>query len=267
MMAGMKLNHIVSGENADGKSPILLVHGLFGQARNLGGLARRLAVGRQVISVDMRNHGDSPHSAEHSYAALAGDLAEIISEYGGKADVAGHSMGGKSAMALALSHPEMVGRLAVLDIAPVAYTHSQNAYIDAMEAIDLAAVSRRSQADEQMAKSVPQPGIRAFLLQSLDLKSDPPRWKLNLPVLRDQMPVLVGWPDDLPSAAFGGPALFIAGADSDYVNDAGRSAIRDYFPQGRLIKIKDAGHWLHADAAEATAEALAMFFKVPQPTS
>ncbi len=113
----MKLHFTVSGQ--DQGLPILLVHGLFGRGRNLGAIARRLSEHRRVILVDQRNHGDSPHTPDHSYAAMAGDLAEVIEAQGGRADLAGHSMGGKAAMVLALTHPELIRKLVVMDIAPV----------------------------------------------------------------------------------------------------------------------------------------------------
>lgn len=253
----MKLNHATTG-SGDGL-PILMVHGLFGQGRNLGALARRLAEGRRVVTVDMRNHGDSFHDPDHSYAALAGDLADAIAELGGRADLVGHSMGGKAAMALALTRPGMVRRLAVLDIAPVAYGHSQDRLIDAMESLDLAGIGRRSAADAALADRIDDPGVRAFLLQSLDLKASPTAWRLNLAALRDQMDQLVGWPGDLPPGGFDGPVLEIAGERSDYVTAEGQAALRTYFPQARIVRVKGAGHWLHADAPEAVAEILVSF--------
>ena len=255
----MKLNHTIIGDGRDGDLPVLLVHGLFGQGRNLGALARRLAATRRVVTPDMRNHGDSPQDPDHGYPAMAGDLAELIDALGGRADVAGHSMGGKAAMAMALTRPSMVRRLAVMDIAPVAYGHSQNLYIDAMEALDLSAVTRRSEADRLLAERIDVPGIRAFLLQSLDLKADPPAWRLNLPVLREQMAQVIGWPGDLPRGTFDGPVIEVAGEKSDYVTEDGQRALREYFPQARMIRVKGAGHWLHADAPEAVAEILTRF--------
>ncbi|MDO5658107.1 MAG: alpha/beta fold hydrolase [Paracoccus sp. (in: a-proteobacteria)] len=252
------LNVTINGE-AGPHPPVILAHGLFGSGRNLGGLARRLAVSRQVISVDMRNHGESFHDDDHSYAALGADLAAVIREYGGRADLVGHSMGGKAAMVMALNEPDLLRRLAVLDIAPVGYGHSQRELISAMRSIELSACKLRSDADRQLARRVDDPSIRAFLLQSLDLKADPPAWKLNLDVLDAQMDRLVGWPEDLPKARFEGPALFLAGADSDYVSDQGREAIRDYFPQAQIREIEGAGHWLHADKPVETGEILAEF--------
>lgn len=253
----MRLNHSITGPDAG--LPVLLVHGLFGQGRNLGALARRLAEGRRVVTVDMRNHGDSFHDPDHSYAALADDLADAIADLGGQVDLAGHSMGGKAAMALALTRPGMVRRLAVLDIAPMAYGHSQSHLIDAMASLDLSAIDRRSAADAALAGRIEDPGVRAFLLQSLDLKATPKAWRLNLDVLRDQMDRLVGWPEDLPRASFEGPVLEIAGERSDYVTDAGQAALREHFPQARVVRVKGAGHWLHADAPETVAEILVNF--------
>ena len=250
----MKLNHAIFG-NGEGL-PILLVHGLFGQGRNLGALARRLAERRRVVTVDMRNHGDSFHDPDHGYPAMAEDLAEVVAELGGQVDLAGHSMGGKASMVLALTQPALVRKLAVLDIAPIAYGHSQTALIDAMESLDLRTIDRRSAADAALAERVDDPGVRAFLLQSLDLKADPKAWRLNLPALRDQMDWLVGWPEGLPKATFDGPVLEIAGERSDYVTQAGQAALRDHFPQARIVRVKGAGHWLHADAPAAVAQIL-----------
>lgn len=253
----MMLNHTISGP--DGALPILLVHGLYGQGRNLGAQARRLAQTRRVVTVDLRNHGDSPRDDRADYPALAQDLAELIGDLGGRVDLVGHSMGGKAAMVLALTRPDLVRRLVVMDIAPLAYAHDQTRYIDAMEALDLSAMTRRSQADAAMAAHVEDAGIRAFLLQNLDLKASPPAWKLNLPALRAAMPQIVGWPEGMPAGGFAGKVLALRGARSDYVDAAGEAALRWHFPQVRIVTLKEAGHWLHADAPEAVAETLAAF--------
>ena len=253
----MMLNMIETGVDSS-LPPVLLAHGLFGSGRNLGGLARRLAETRRVISVDMRNHGDSFHDPDHSYPALAADLARVIEAHGGKADVLGHSMGGKAAMMLALTRPERVRRLLVMDIAPYAYGHSQTGLVDAMQAVDLSGLRLRSDADARLAAHVSDPGVRAFLLQSLDLKADPPRWKFNLDALREQMPLLVGWPEVAPGG-FDGPALFLAGAESDYCRAPQAEAIRRHFPQAEIRVVEGAGHWLHADRPAEVAAAVEAF--------
>lgn len=253
----MKLHHVSSGPS--GGLPVLLVHGLFGQGRNLGAQARRLAETRPVVTVDLRNHGESPHDADASYDALAADLAELVVHLGVQADIVGHSMGGKAAMVLALTQPQLVRRLVVMDIAPVAYSHDQTPHIDAMEALDLSGITRRSQADQALAQHVEDRGVRAFLLQSLDLKSDPPAWRLNLQALRGAMGQIVGWPEGLPQGSFSGKVMALRGARSDYVTEAGEAALRRFFPQVRIVTLKDAGHWLHADAPEAVADTLVAF--------
>lgn len=255
-MAGMELSLTISGQPGP-QPPVLLVHGLFGQARNLGVIARALSETRQVIAVDMRNHGEAPWDDRHDYDAMAGDLAEVITGHGGLADVVGHSMGGKAAMRLATTHPGLVRRLVALDIAPVAYGHTQNGVIDAIEATDFSAAASRSQADAALAQNLRDPGTRAFLLQSLDVRAEPPRWKMNLAALRANMDKLTGWPGG--GQPFDGPALFLHGADSDYVDEAGKAAIRTLFPQAEIEALAGTGHWLHADKPAEVADRVAAF--------
>jgi pimeloyl-ACP methyl ester carboxylesterase len=248
------LNVIAYGDDAR-QPPILIAHGLFGSARNWGVIAKRLAEARRVLTVDMRNHGDSPWDARHGYADLAADLAEVIAAHGGVADVVGHSMGGKAAMMLALTAPETVRRLVVADIAPVAYGHTQAHLIDAMRAVDLSAVSTRRDADAQLSPHVPEDGVRAFLLQSLDVAGK--RWRLNLDALSAEMPAILGWPD--PAGVFEGPVLILSGAASDYVQPAHRPGIKRLFPNARFAKIPGAGHWLHAEKPREFEAAIAAF--------
>ena len=248
------LNVISQGQ--DTRPAILIAHGLFGSARNWGVIAKRLSATRRVLTVDMRNHGESPWCDSHSYADLAEDLAAVIGDHGGQADVLGHSMGGKAAMALALLHPGAVRRLIVADIAPVAYGHTQQHLIDAMRAVDLSRVDTRGDADRQLAAHVTQDGVRAFLLQSLDVKAK--RWRLNLDILERFMPDILGWPDLV--GQFEGPALFLSGALSDYVQPDHRPTIKALFPEAKFAKIPGAGHWLHADKPREFEASIAAFF-------
>ena len=253
----MTLNSLRYGA-ATGLPTLLIVHGLFGSARNWGAIAKRMADSRAVISVDMRNHGESPWADSHSYADLAQDLAELIEAEGGPVDLLGHSMGGKASMMLALARPDQVNRLLVADIAPVAYAHSQTPLIEAMRKLDLGALTTRAEADAALAKDVDNPGVRAFLLQSLDLRAEPPRWRLNLDVLEQEMDRITGWPD--PSGQYGGPTLFLSGAASDYVQPAHRPAIKALFPNARFAKLPGAGHWLHAEAPRPFEQSLRSWF-------
>lgn len=240
-----------------GLPTLLVAHGLFGSARNWGAIARRMAADRQVVVVDMRNHGRSFRAGTQSYPDMAADLAEVIGAVGGPVDLVGHSMGGKAAMHLALTHPDLVRRLVVADIAPAAYGHSQSQLITAMRGLDLSGLSSRTDADRRLAAEVPDPGVRAFLLQSLDLKEDPPRWRLNLDVLEAEMDRIVGWPGT--GGTFGGRTLFLTGAESDYVRPEHRAEIKRLFPAAVFAKLPGAGHWLHADKPREFEAALRAF--------
>lgn len=237
--------------------PLLIVHGLFGSARNWGAIARRMADGRRVVAVDMRNHADSFWSDKHTYGDMAGDLAAVIESVGTSMDVVGHSMGGKAAMVLALTRPELVNRLVVADIAPVSYDHSNLPLVTAMQALDLSGLTSRTEADRRLSIAVPDAGTRAFLLQSLDLKAEPPRWRLNLEVLGKEMANVTGWPE--VSGRYEGPTLFLAGAESKYVQSEYREKIKNLFPNARIAKIPGAGHWLHADKPREFEAALRVF--------
>jgi pimeloyl-ACP methyl ester carboxylesterase len=221
-------------------------------------IARRLGTNAHVTTVDMRNHGDSPRSDSHSYADLAADLAEVIAATGAPTHVVGHSMGGKAAMVLALAHPDLVERLVIGDIAPVAYTHSQMPFIHAMRAVDLGTVARRSDAESQLADQGVEPALCSFFTQSLDVANK--RWKLNLDALEANMPAIMGFPD-MPGQ-FDGPTLFLSGATSDYVTPDHRPQIKQLFPNAQFAKIPGAGHWLHADNPRAFEATLRAFFKL-----
>lgn len=228
----MKLASTVYGE---GGTPLVIAHGLNGSGRNWGIVAKRLSEDRQVIAVDMRNHGESPWSDDHSYAAMAADLAEIAPQ---PFDLVGHSMGGKAAMVLALTQPEAVRRLVVVDIAPVAYRHSQIEAVHAMQRADLSGVTRRSEVNLGL-----DPQVEAFLLQSLDVANG--RWRLNLDVLAEQMDDIVGWPGT--EGRFDQATLFLRGGASDYVDDAYLPEIHRLFPCAEVVTMDGAGHWLHAE--------------------
>jgi len=235
--------------------PVLIAHGLFGSGRNWNSVAKRLSVVRRVLTVDMRNHGLSEWSDSHGYEDLASDLAEVIGAFGGNADLLGHSMGGKASMMVALRHPEMVRRLVVADIAPVVYGHSQSHLIEALRSVDLDAVRLRSDADAMLRESIESPGLRAFLLQSLDVSGQ--RWHLNLDVLEAEMGRIMGWP--VSDAQTDHPTLFICGSDSDYVSRGGRAGARRHFPAARFLEIQGAGHWLHAEKPIEFVDAVRAF--------
>lgn len=239
------LNYTIHGD-APG-TPLLIAHGLYGSGRNWGVIAKRLSDTRRVITVDMRNHGASFWDDDNSYHALAGDLAQVIDHIGGPMDVVGHSMGGKAAMVLALTRPDTLRRLVVGDIAPVGYSHSQIQFITAMRSVDLSVVTRRSEANAQLAAAGVDAALTSFLTQSLDVAAQ--RWRLNLDALAHNMADILDFPTLATSHT--GPTLFLSGAASDYVDRSYRPVIQSLFPHARFAKIPGAGHWLHADNPRA----------------
>lgn len=236
------LNQIVHGEITATPS-LLIVHGLYGSGRNWGVIAKRLSDSRQVIAVDQRNHGTSPWADSHSYEDMAEDLAAVIRSLNQPVDVMGHSMGGKAAMVLALKYPELVNRLVVADIAPVAYSHSQIQFIAAMRAVDLSRVEKRSDAEAQLRALLDDPILPSFFTQSLDVAGK--RWRLNLDVLEADMAKVLSFPE--VTGAFDRPTLFLSGGNSDYVTRDMRPDIKRQFPEAKFAKIPGAGHWLHAE--------------------
>lgn len=238
--------------------PLLVLHGLFGQGGNWGGLAKRLAMRRRVLLADLRNHGDSPHDPRMDYEAMAEDLAALIAREGGGMDVLGHSMGGKAAMLLALRHPALVERLVVVDIAPVRYPPSFRPYAEAMLALPLRPELRRAEADSALRPAVPDAAVRAFLLQNLRFGEDGPAWRCNLPVIAGALDAISGFPDLPDGLAWPGDALFVSGENSPYVDAAGRAAALAHFPAAAFAVVPGAGHWVHAEAPEA-------FLRVVEP--
>ena len=244
-----------------GKGPaVCLLHGLWGRAQNLGGVARRLAPGHRVLSLDLRNHGDSPHTACMGYAVMAGDVLETLADRGAlPACVLGHSMGGKVAMMLALQAPAQVLRLAVADIAPVRYAHANAQVAAALKGLALTPGLDRRGADAALAAEIPDPAIRGFLLQNLVFGAQP-RWRVGLDEIAANMADIEGWPDLPAGSRYPGPVLFVAGARSDYVRPEAEPAIRALFAGAAVVRLEGAGHWLHADQPEAFGRAVEGFF-------
>jgi pimeloyl-ACP methyl ester carboxylesterase len=246
---------------------VVLLHGLFGQGKNWTTLAKDLSAGARVTLLDLPDHGRSPWSAELSYPAMAKAVAATLAHLGpGDAcAVVGHSMGGKVAMALALLHPELVERLCVVDVSPVA-TESMSgfaAYVRGMRALDLAQLPDRATADAALVPYAPDPVIRGFLLQNLRRDGDGWRWQMNLGLLGDELDTVTGWPDltaaPYHASPYPGPVLWVAGSESGYIQPEHAPAMRDLFPRVRSVTIKGAGHWVHADQPQVFATVLRRF--------
>lgn len=258
-MSSTKLFLREYGGSGHGQPPVVLLHGLFGSSTNWHSIARRLAESRRVLAPDLRNHGRSTSCAPMTYPAMAEDLLALLDDQGiGQAVLVGHSMGGKAAMWLALNWPERVHALAVADIAPVTYKHRFDDVLNALAALDLEGLRDRRDADEQLARRLENPGLRGYLLQSLEKEGNGWRWRIDLPLLGASMQDLLGFPDTT-GRQYPGPAFFIYGAQSDYVTGEYLPAIRERFPLARLRSVPGAGHWVYADQPETFLRALQGF--------
>jgi esterase len=237
----MILNSIEQGSGP----PLVLLHGLFGTAKNLGAVARGLSSQARVLSPDLRNHGDSPHDPAMDYAIMAADVAETMDAAGiASARVVGHSMGGKVAMMLALTQPHRVGKLVVMDIAPVPYDHGYDGYIEAMKAIPLNNEVTRKAANEILAAPIPDADLRLFLLSNLALGENPH---------------ILDWKSPSGATPYSGPALFLCGGNSDYVQPSATPIIKTLFPSAEIQTIEGAAHWLHAEQPKPVIAALQAF--------
>lgn len=243
-------------------SRVVFCHGLFGQGRNWTQFARALAPEHRVLLVDMPNHGRSPWTDSMDYVAMADQVAELLDPDDPVALV-GHSMGAKAAMLVALRHPELVERLMVVDMAPVAYANGNGfrGYIDAMLAMDLGPDATRQDADEALRAAVPDDGVRGFLLQNLRRDQGSWSWQPNLELLRDELGTIGGWPAEAVAELppYAGPVLWVGGAESLYIRDEYAPAMEALFPRVRKVMIKGAGHWVHSEQPEVFREVLRRF--------
>ncbi len=241
--------------------PLCLLHGLFGRTQNFGALARRFSARHRVISLDLRNHGASPHVPGMRYTDMAADVLCTLGELAAlPCSLLGHSMGGKVAMATALATPDAITRLVVADIAPVTYHHGNADVAAALQALPLTPGLDRRMAGNALAPAVPDGAIRSFLLQNLEFGAAP-AWKIGLAEIAADMKEIEGWPAEFAALHYGGPVLFVAGEHSDYVGSDGLQAIGRLFPQAQVVKLPGAGHWVHADQPALFAEAVETFLE------
>ena len=227
--------------------PLVVLHGLFGSGGNWRAIARQLADSHAVTSVDLRNHGASPWADSMDYLEMSQDVLQLIERLGlERPTVMGHSMGGKTAMALALRHPQSVGRLIVVDIAPVAYADTLTPFAEAMRSVDVVAAASRTEVQRRLQHTVPDDGVVPFLMQNLVMRNDHFDWRLNLLGIAAAMPQLCSFPSALLGLRYGGPVAVIAGEDSDYVTQHDGAAFRPMFADVEVEVIEGAGHWVHA---------------------
>lgn len=241
------------GGDLDGVSTVVFLHGLFGQGRNFATIAKGLLPDARSLLVDLPNHGRSAWTDTVDLAAMADDVATTLRDaVDTPVHLVGHSLGGKVAMVLAVRHPDLIDRLVVVDIAPVA-SRSVGQFehlLGALATLDLEHLTSRGDADDQLRELVPDDAVRGFLLQNLYRDGDRWAWRANLDLLRSSLDVIGGFPD-LGDARFDGPVLWVTGERSDYVGERDQAAMRALFPRTVHVSLKGAGHWVHSEQPEA----------------
>ena len=259
----MKLNVVARGpenetEAARRAPPVVLLHGLFGRARNLGYFQRRLSGARRVLAIDLRNHGDSPHG-QMDYTSMAFDLLETLADHDAvPATLVGHSMGGKAAMTLALTRPEAVASLLVADIPPATTGHGSFALGEKMLHVAFPPYLNRTGADALLAGIVADADVRNLMLQNLRLGQDP-GWTIGLAEIVASMTNIEGWPYIPEGHRYDGPTLFLAGEHSPYIKPSDYPTMRRLFPRYTLEVIEQAGHWLHVENPARFLELVSRF--------
>jgi len=230
--------------------PLVILHGLFGLSDNWMSFAKTLGQQFSVYIPDLRNHGQSPHSAVFDFSSLEDDLLEFLEDqHLHNIDLLGHSLGGKISMLFALHHPEMVGKLIVVDISlrkyPSGREHQQ--LIDAMLSIDFSIVKSRSEVDQQLIKRIPSAKLRQLLMKNIYWRNrgilD---WRLNLTSINENLPAIFEGVET--PGEYAGPSLFIRGGLSSYVSDSDLELIKKKFPGAEVVTFANASHWVHADA-------------------
>ncbi len=244
--------------------PLIILHGLFGSQENWRTLSKAFGQHFQVLALDQRNHGRSPHSEVFTYEAMTEDLYEFMQEHAlPSAYMLGHSMGGKVAMRFAVTYPDMVDKLIVVDIAPEVYSPGHDDVFAALYSLDLPTLRSRQEADAALARHLPDLALRQFLLKNLEREeSGTFRWRINLDGIRDNYHEMLKGFEMI--GTFAKPTLFIKGAGSSYIKDNGFFTIREIFPRAQLVAIPGTGHWVHAEAPQEFARIVIEFLTVQE---
>ena len=245
--------------------PLVILHGLFGTLDNWQTIARQLAEDFTVYIVDLPNHGRSPHTrGEFDYSEMSDAVAEFLTKnWIHETRLIGHSMGGKLAMQLALHQPDLIKKLAIIDIAPKKYSGGHGNIFKALFALDLKTLTDRKEAEQFLTEHLPEEGAGTiqFLLKNLSRRADIEgggfEWKMNLDVLWANYPrILDKLEGDTP---FKKPTLFIRGGTSNYIKDSDFDVISKLFPNSAIQTIDDAGHWVHAEKPKELLAVLKKF--------
>ena len=253
----MNLNYVTfpsdEKERQDLLGPLIIIPGLFGSTGNWRGFAKKLSTTYRVIVIDQRNHGDSPHAESNTYFDLATDIEKLLESLElTKATLIGHSMGGKTAMLLALVKPHLIDKLIILDIAPVAYGHSHLSILNGIDSISLEGATSRADIERQLANSIPDKATRMFIMLNLAGSAGNFRWKINVPVLMRFMDDIVDFPKyEVAGLSYERECLFVTGGRSDYVKEEDKQILLGLFPNAQINVVEEAGHWLHVEKPDA----------------
>ncbi|MCC6401220.1 MAG: alpha/beta fold hydrolase [Flavobacteriales bacterium] len=245
-MSTVPLHHRRMGQGR----PLLVLHGLFGSSDNWNSIGKAWAEEFEVVLVDQRDHGRSPHTDRITYALMADDVAALIADLRlHEPVVVGHSMGGKTGMVLAQRHPGLLHRLVVIDMGPREYPPHRHAHIlQALTTCDLERLRTRKEVEDHLATSIREPGVVQFLLKSLYWATpEQLAWRFNVPLLaHDIHDILAAAGPEVVRT----PTLFIRGGQSDYITREDLPQLREQFPQARVETIDYAGHWVHVQAPD-----------------
>jgi pimeloyl-ACP methyl ester carboxylesterase len=244
----------------DEGKPVIILHGLFGLFDNWQTFGKALSeIDYAVYLVDLRNHGNSPHSDKFNYDVLAEDVLELMeSEKINQPIVLGHSLGGKTAMQLALNNSEKISAAIIVDMAPRYYVPHHQKIIEALQSVDFEKIKSRGEADKILSEKIPGISTRQFLLKNLYWKEkDKLDWKFNLAAIANNIEE-VG--KGITSAnQFSKPVLFIRGEKSNYILDSDFPEIKKLFPSAEILTAPNAGHWVHADNPQWIFETVKTF--------
>ena len=226
---------------------LIILHGLFGSLDNWMTLAKILSKTFEVFIVDQRNHGQSPHSNEFNYDAMADDLYEFINTHHIiDPIILGHSMGGKTAMQFAMNYPTKLSKLIVADIAPKSYPVHHRGIIDGLLSLDFGKIKSRREAETTLTKSIEEPSTRQFLLKNLYwIEKSKLAWRFNLPVINKNIEIIGEGLQNV--SLFEKPTLFIRGELSNYIIKSDYKNIQEIFPNSSIQTIQNSGHWVHAE--------------------
>ncbi len=240
----IKLNATVLGEG----TPFLILHGFLGMSDNWKTLGNKFSEnGYEVHLLDQRNHGRSPHTSEMNYQVMSQDVKNYCEENNLENIILlGHSMGGKVAMQAAGDFPDLIQKLIIVDISPKYYAPHHQEILAGLQALDNEVITSRGDAEEFLAKFIPDTGTRLFLLKNLYWKT---KEKLSL---RLNLEVLSQAAEDIgmglsENTHFSKSTLFIKGGKSNYITEEDIPLIKNHFSQATVQTIENAGHWVHAE--------------------